>query len=594
MNYLALHLDIERNNMLDEQKERNRKQRREGGQQMHKKGSVRHAEKRRTGTCLFADRIAKVSIQAFHDRVPADWRGKNKQVCLATIVAHFSKAVNSNVEVETKPVDDESNNSSNFKECSGQLQVLGLGVGTKFLSEEIIFSEITAATRDEAYGTRIRDLHAEILARRAFRHLLTAEMKNIVLERNAANAQSNLNVSSSFTHSSYRRILQPHTREEGDGQRFSLVDGVTLHFYTSSTPCGNSSLKKFAKMSKEKYNTSLGADEWLDEPHEDNPVPAHSLHLGNFALLVKKDYSLSNSRQQQQDNCEEVCVKIPIQADFSHIPLKQRAWPANVSDEWCPPGTTVPHLGRGSIHTCSDKICRWNMMGLQGSLLASLLDAPLYMRSLTIGRKFSRCMAQRAVCCRAIDNRASKSKRSKRKRDSAKIKDDDEIEPSKYQLNHPSIMGTGVYLDDSGIIEMSGEKTAGQDVRFLSSLCWIWSPYSGLEAECLDGDTGFIHSYQDSNTNNDLKKYSSSSTFALTTAFVDLLHSMEKEEGKVIAKDGSGKREASFKTLDQLHEFKCQISPKYEATKGAFLQKDRVFYQWNRRSASSQLQTVRL
>ena len=70
---------------------------------------------------------------------------------------------------------------------------------------------------------------------------------------------------------------------------------------------------------------------------------------------------------------------------------------------------------------------------------------------------------------------------------------------------------------------MSGAQTIGQNVRFLSTLCWIWCPFSpedadssggasgngrgdGSErsvpnaqstAQCIDGETGLVHPYLD-------------------------------------------------------------------------------------------------
>jgi hypothetical protein len=108
---------------------------------------------------------------------------------------------------------------------------------------------------------------------------------------------------------------------------------------------------------------------------------------------------------------------------------KAKQWPYRQDDSWCPPSCSITNYNKGSIHSCSDKICRWNCLGLQGSLLMSLLEEPLYMTTLTVGRKFSKATCQRAVCCRAEGFKTSESK---------------------YRLNHPVLMETNVYMDETG------------------------------------------------------------------------------------------------------------------------------------------------
>ena len=63
--------------------------------------------------------------------------------------------------------------------------------------------------------------------------------------------------------------------------------------------------------------------------------------------------------------------------------------------------------------------------------MMTMLDEPLYMTTLTVGRKFSRAICQRAVCCRAEGFRSSDGM-------------------SKFKLNHPVLMETNVYMDETG------------------------------------------------------------------------------------------------------------------------------------------------
>ncbi len=267
-------------------------------QQIHVKGAIRHAEKRRISTCAFADRIAKVSINSYHNCVPLQWREQNQQICLATFVAYW------------KELDDD---------CKGDdtcFQVIGLGVGTKYLSQKILFEDEASETH---YGVRIRDSHAEILARRAMRKYFLNVMNRIYDKHHAAeNDKVEMNCSSKNNEFLLLEF-------DSDKQTFFMKENVTIHMYTSSTPCGNSSIKKFAQMSKETFQSHLKPNQWPKDKHES--IKAHSIHLGQFALLVKKDSSILPKNEKDND--------IEIQPPLSK---KQKSWPSVVSDEWCPPG----------------------------------------------------------------------------------------------------------------------------------------------------------------------------------------------------------------------------------------------------------------
>jgi len=498
---------------------------------MHKSGAVRYAEKRRTGTCRFADRVATVSLDIFHAKIPKAFRELQRQTCVASIVAHFKE-------------DD-------------HLQVVSLGVGTKFLAESILRKEeldddlnnsmegIDGLCGYVGYGLRVRDCHAEVLARRAFRRRLLLEMKEL----------SHRNPVDLFESSSdcYRRILKksPQTGNvEGErNHRFELVSGVTLHFYSSSAPCGNAVLKKFSKMLGENYDEELAVDKWPQPEH--TPILGHALQMGQFALLTKRDSTVEKTGNPWIE------TKAPL-----------KGWPAAQSDDWCPPGTSIVWYNRGSIHTCSDKICRWNILGLQGSLLSSLLEVPIFMETLTVGRKFTACICRRAVCCRAAI--------MPKKKQQAQVECRHDENQGFYRLHHPTVMGTSIYMDDLGVLDMKNKVEECQDVRFDSPLCWAWwlgENHEHCEAECIDGSTGFALEWEVSllPIESKMTKVSSISTASLLRLF-----------GTIRYTDAA--HVTAITSLVGLRAFKIRNATKYESEKTNLMTSHMVFKQWRRRS----------
>ena len=109
------------------------------------KREARSAEKDRTSTCRFADRIARCAIEAF-DQQSAVAGIAYKQTVVAAVVCVRRSA----------------------SEDSPTFSVVALGAGTKFLR--------AAQIRQDHEGARVHDCHAEVLARRAFQRYLRAEL----------------------------------------------------------------------------------------------------------------------------------------------------------------------------------------------------------------------------------------------------------------------------------------------------------------------------------------------------------------------------------------------------------------------------------
>jgi Adenosine-deaminase (editase) domain len=375
--------------------------------------------------------------------------------------------------------------------------------------------------------------------------------------------------------------------------RYTLKPGVTLHVYCSSSPCGNSVLKKFCTMQKEVYQDQFSDNEWPVHPHE--AMPGHSIPLGQFALLVKKDNNSSIDSTDTSENSGNSVAAVNPVSKKRKLSKKQEQWPVNSQMAWCPPGTTTVWSGQGSLHTCSDKLARWNCLGLQGSLLASILTDPLYMSSLTVGRKFSAVTCRRAVCCRLVTNKCDTSHRSFHD-DTASTNDN----PQQFRLHHPTVMGTAVYMDETGVIDMTVPNETGQDVRFYSSQSWVsWLlPKNEYAVECIDGFTGYAVSGDDSSPpDKQLTEISSNlrsqiSTAALVKCFLEIESVVQQSSQPSSSNDdyalisGLTKSTRIRSVPATLHELRClkaSLSSPYEKAKSDLLTKHPVLRDWKRR-----------
>jgi len=376
---------------------------------------MRSAEKARpVSSCPFADRVARLSIEAFATHCPSDLLEsfRQKQTVLAAILMH-------RVGDDQQPED---------------LRVVSFGVGTKTLSR-------SSALSDDEERRRLRDMHAEALARRGLLKHLYAELRACATDDPSSS------------------IFLPSACGV-----FTLREGVSFHLYTSSAPCGNATIKRWAKGKKP---TTYDLPETCF-PCAGRHAPFHvtAREQGQVALLVKRD-GRDTASESTQDLDEDGLL-----GDCSLV------YPAGTM-----PAMLDSDRRQGFVMTCSDKIAKWNCLGLQGCLLSRLLSHPLYLDTIVVGRKFGQAYAERALCCRVSG-----------------------FSMGSFRTQHPAMLCTRVKFDEGAVGTSSSDSATvaalggcvdeACGARFTENRCFVWwrgiQGCSDVDSCVLNGLTGLL------------------------------------------------------------------------------------------------------
>ena len=317
---------------------------------------MRSAEKQRIATCELADNIARVVIELYRKKKPSFI--EYKQTVLAAFV---------------------------LQNPDNELSVLSLGVGTKVISTTKLADSYAEQNCHDLACSVVKDCHAEVLARRALLLYFNEYILSNYLQLYSTNTQQydNMNIKLPFIVNKHTGLLQ-------------LNSGFTLHFYTSSQPCGNATIKKWIKSKKSIYYNNLSKYEYPKELHIHEPIQITARNEGQISFLVKRNnHHITTTTTTETTNHistpsakHESNLTTPLSTSSisSHTILNNNdrnnksnsTTHASISsnngntilssDAFPPPGTALVDSGEGCVMTCSDKITKWNILGTSLSL----------------------------------------------------------------------------------------------------------------------------------------------------------------------------------------------------------------------------------
>uniref|UniRef100_A0A8D0PZJ0 Adenosine deaminase RNA specific B1 n=1 Tax=Sus scrofa TaxID=9823 RepID=A0A8D0PZJ0_PIG len=226
-------------------------------------------------------------------------------------------------------------------------KVISVSTGTKCINGEYMSDR----------GLALNDCHAEIIARRSLLRFLYTQLELYLSSRDDKK----------------RSIFEPSERGG-----FKLKENVQFHLYISTSPCGDARIFSPHEPILEGTRPGLSpaAVSW-----EDSGRPG----------LVSACVSLSEPADRHPNRKARGQLRTKIESGEGTIPVRANAsiqtWDGVLQGE------------RLLTMSCSDKMARWNVVGIQGSLLSIFVE-PVYFSSIILGSLYhgdhlSRAMYQR-------------------------------------------------------------------------------------------------------------------------------------------------------------------------------------------------------
>lgn len=328
-------------------------------------------------------------------------------------------------------------------------------------------------------GDILHDSHAEVIARRGFMKFLLDQVNNDQKD-------------------------SPFYLQD---EKFALKSEYSFHMYISQSPCGDASMTALADHQTPESFEQFQSGSLKRKRVEETPF------LTNNMFINKRQKGANQQFRRGRYEFDRLGVL--------------RTKPGRIDSE--------PTL----CMSCSDKLARWNVLGLQSSLLSHLFH-PIYLESITVGDMYHQDALERALYRRL-----------------------DALEdlPQPYKLNHPVISKTEISFEAS---KSSLEKSYSSTIPCSTSILWV----SGMAKSEV-----FVNGQKQGAPKNkptNVKTRPSICKLSMFHEFLNTYYLFKKQENDDTKsylewkKEATGYQEVKIRLLEQVFQSWVQTPSEYE------------------------------
>jgi Adenosine-deaminase (editase) domain len=289
----------------------------------------------------------------------------------------------------------------------------------------------TKCTTERRNGWILHDCHGEVLVRRGLVCALLDEVAR--RHRGPRRHQSTQDFDAEPMHERNRCLLEPIQRAEGVGAsthwQFQLRPDTTLHLYISDSPCGDASIYELVpsaiQPSSSIRRVGAAAEEEGEKKSDRDANNSPAQTGGNVQFTGSK--LVVPSRGDEMTRC---CTDDDRYRPELHV-LSRTATGGSLLVREVGSNQLLGRLRSKSSRSnvarrscslsCSDKICRWQVLGWQGCGLLPILPDPIRVTSVVVSRDprsapppsvaaaHARCCDQEGALQRALVDRVTRS-----------------------------------------------------------------------------------------------------------------------------------------------------------------------------------------